>query len=57
VIRWPSIAGKPYIIERSASLFGTNWVPVSTVTGTGADMEFHDTGGGAVRFYRVQVSQ
>jgi hypothetical protein len=56
VVRWPSVAGKRYIIERSTSLYGPNWIPVSTNTGTGNDMEFHDTGGGNVRFYRVQVT-
>ncbi len=57
VVHWPTVAGKRYIIERSASLFGQNWTPVCTNTGTGADMEFHDTNGGAVRFYRVHVTQ
>jgi len=57
VIHWPSVAGKTYVIERSSDLFAPNWVPVSTVTGTGADLEFHDAAGGAVRFYRVRVTQ
>ncbi|MEI7936096.1 MAG: hypothetical protein WCK27_05345, partial [Verrucomicrobiota bacterium] len=56
VIRWPSVTGKQYVIERSASLFGQNWIPVSTNTGSGTAMEFHDTSGGAVRFYRVHVA-
>jgi hypothetical protein len=56
VVRWPSVAGKRYLIERSTSLFGANWIPVSTNTGSGADMEFHDTNGGTVRFYRVHVT-
>ena len=56
VIRWPSVAGKRYLIERSASLYGSNWIPVSTNTGSGTYMEFHDTSGGAVRFYRVHVT-
>src|ERR1019366_1357388 len=33
VVHWPSVAGKHYIIERSTSLFGPNWIPVSTNTG------------------------
>lgn len=57
VIHWPSVSGKTYIIERSTSLFSPTWSPVSTVTGTGADMEIHDTSGGTVRFYRVRVAQ
>ncbi len=56
VVHWPSIAGKTYLIERSATIFAPNWIPVSTNTGTGSDMEFHDTTAGAVRFYRVQVA-
>ena len=56
VVHWTSVAGKQYIIERSASLFGPNWIPVSTNTGSGASMEFHDTTGGSVRFYRVHVT-
>ena len=55
VVQWPSVAGKSYIIERSASVFGPNWIPVSTNTGSGTDMVFHDSSGGAVRFYRVRV--
>ncbi len=55
VIRWPSVAGKTYIIERSSSLFAPSWTPVSTNAGTGADMEFHDITGGRVHFYRVHV--
>jgi hypothetical protein len=56
VVHWPSIAGKRYLIERATSLFGGNWIPVSTNTGSGTDMEFHDTTGGGVRFYRVHVT-
>jgi hypothetical protein len=56
VIRWPSVAGKRYLIERSTSLYGSNWTPVSTNIGSGTDMEYHDTTGGNVRFYRVHVT-
>lgn len=55
VVHWPSVSGKTYLIERSSTLFSPTWIPVSTNTGTGTDMEIHDTTGGAVRFYRVQV--
>jgi hypothetical protein len=55
VVHWPSVAGKRYLIERSTSLYGPNWIPVYTNTGNGADMEFHDTDGGNVRLYRVHV--
>jgi hypothetical protein len=56
-VRWPSVAGKQYIIERSADLFAPSWIPVSTNIGSGIDMEFHETTGGNVRFYRVRVAQ
>jgi sugar lactone lactonase YvrE len=56
VIHWPSVAGKHYLIERSSSLYGPVWTAVSTNTGSGADMEFHDTTGGKIRFYRVHVT-
>jgi hypothetical protein len=56
VIHWPSVSGKHYLIERSTSLYGPGWSPIATITGSGADMEFHDTTGGTVRFYRVQVT-
>jgi sugar lactone lactonase YvrE len=57
VLRWPSIAGKHYVIERSSSLFNPNWVAVSTsLVGTGTEMQFQDTAGGGVSFYRVSVA-
>jgi hypothetical protein len=56
VVHWPTVAGKRYIIERSTTLFGQNWIPVSTNTGSGTGMEFHDTNGSTIRFYRVHVT-
>jgi hypothetical protein len=56
VIRWPSVVGKRYVIEGSSSLFAPNWTGIATNTGTGANMEFHDSTGGNVRFYRVRVA-
>jgi hypothetical protein len=56
LIRWPSVEGKQYIIERSSSMFSPSWVPIATNSGTGAEMEFHDSGAtGSSRFYRVRV--
>ena len=55
-VHWPSVAGKQYVIERTADLFNPNWIPVSTNIGTGTDMEFHETTGGNVRFFRVRVA-
>jgi hypothetical protein len=57
VIHWPSVAGKHYVIERSSSLFNPNWAPISSnVVGTGGDMQFQDTTGSGVSFYRVSVA-
>ncbi|HYG33422.1 MAG TPA: chitobiase/beta-hexosaminidase C-terminal domain-containing protein, partial [Clostridia bacterium] len=56
VIRWPSIAGKQYVIEQSSDLFAPTWTPMSTNTGTGADMELRLPEGGTIRFYRVRVA-
>ena len=55
VIRWPSISGKSYVIERSPSLSSPNWSAISTNSGTGSDMEYHDTAVVGTRFYRVHV--
>jgi hypothetical protein len=55
VISWPSASGKQYVIERSPSLASPIWIPVSTNSGTGTIMQFHDSAGGSVRFYRVRV--
>jgi hypothetical protein len=56
VVRWPSVAGKQYVIQRSSSLFG-GWTAIATNIGTGGTMEFHDTNGGSTRYYRVSVGQ
>ncbi len=58
VVRWPSVAGKRYVIERAAALFGASWQPVGTNTGTGWEMGFEDPDhSGAPRFYRVLVAE
>ena len=54
-VQWPSVLNKQYVIERSTSLYSPTWTSISTNTGTGWDMEFHDANGGNVRFYRVRV--
>jgi hypothetical protein len=55
IIRWPSIYGKQYVIEYSGTLFGTNWTPIGTVAGTGAQLQFQDNSGNGSRFYRTHV--
>jgi len=58
VVHWPSVSGKQYVIERAASLYSPAWTAISTNTGTGWDLEFHDTGAGTgSRFYRVRLAQ
>jgi hypothetical protein len=55
-VRWPSILGKTYIIERSTSLYGGVWSGISTNTGTGGDLQIQDSDNvGGNRFYRVRV--
>ena len=54
-IHWPTVSGKQYAIERSASLFPGTWTAITTNTGTGTDMEFDDTYSGQVKFYRVRI--
>jgi hypothetical protein len=54
-IHWPSVSGKQYAIERSASLFPGAWSAIATNTGTGTDMEFDDNTKGSAQFYRVRI--
>jgi hypothetical protein len=58
VIRWPSVTGKRYVIERASSLFGDAWTSVSTNISTGGEMEFADPDTSvSLRFYRVRVAE
>jgi hypothetical protein len=54
-IHWPTVSGKQYVIERSASLFPGGWTAIATNTGTGTDMEFNDNNSGKTAFYRVWI--
>jgi hypothetical protein len=54
-IHWPTVSGKQYAIERSASLFPGSWTTITTNTGTGTDMEFDDSPAGQTQFYRVRI--
>jgi hypothetical protein len=56
-IHWPSIAGKQYVVERSADLFGSNWIPMATIVGNGGALQYQDSQTGDHRFYRVRVAQ
>ena len=56
VVRWPTVVGRNYVIEGSASLLGSSWIPVSaTIPGTGQLMEFRPTPNGSAQFYRVRL--
>jgi len=55
VVAWPTINGKTYVIQRSATLFPPNWIPVSTNIGNGTYMEIHDSPTNWYKFYRVQA--
>jgi hypothetical protein len=54
-IHWPSVSGKQYVVERSASLFPGSWTAIATNNGTGAVVEFDDSTSANVRFYRVRI--
>jgi hypothetical protein len=54
-IHWPTVSGKQYAIERSATLFPGNWSAITTNTGTGTDMEFDDNAAGPAQYYRVRI--
>jgi len=56
-IRWPSVAGKRYVVETSASIKSNRWIPLSaTLIGTGLPMEFAEPDADAqAKFYRVRL--
>lgn len=56
-LRWPTVAGKNYVIEYTQSLSGGGWTALSTqVAGTGLDLEITvATSGRAPRYYRVRL--
>jgi hypothetical protein len=54
-IHWPSVNGKKYAIERSATLFNGSWSVLNTNTGTGNDMTYDDATTNKVKFYRVRI--
>ncbi|WCJ59959.1 hypothetical protein NXS98_02200 [Fontisphaera persica] len=58
-IKWPTAAGKRYIIEVCTELGSGNWTPVASgIEGDGLMKEFRDAAaGGGLRFYRVRVQE
>lgn len=60
VIKWPTVAGKRYIIEVCTELGSGNWTPVASgIVGDGLMKEFRATAaaGSGARFYRVRVQE
>jgi len=58
VVRWPSVAGKSYVIEIAVAPYSTKWFPVSTNIGTGFDIEYRDSNPSwSRRYYRVRLLQ
>ncbi len=53
-IRWPTVSGKQYVIERATDLFIGDWTIMKTNNGTGIDMTFDDLTKGT-HFYRVRI--
>ncbi len=57
VLRWPTVAGKQYILEASPDLYTPDWIPVSTNSGSGTPIEFQaGPGASSALFYRVRVA-
>ena len=56
-LKWPSIAGKHYVVERAGALASDRWsVLAPDLVGTGATLEYGDGGSVAgTQFYRVRV--
>jgi hypothetical protein len=56
-LRWPSVAGKTYVMEWSPSLTDPVWVTLATgLQGTGWEMEYTDAEAGVEpKFYRVRT--
>ncbi|HTR43811.1 MAG TPA: hypothetical protein VMH87_19540, partial [Pseudomonadales bacterium] len=55
VIYWPTVSGKTYLIQRSATVFPAQWTTVATVVGNGTYMEIHDAPDGDNYYYRVST--
>ncbi|MGI8601765.1 MAG: hypothetical protein ACR2OZ_02065 [Verrucomicrobiales bacterium] len=57
-ISFPTVRGRSYVVERSATLASGSWVAMQTIPGDGGDQVFVDPGVSADRqFYRLRVSR
>jgi hypothetical protein len=57
VLRWPTVAGKSYLVECGPVLVGADWRVISTtIQGTGEEQVFSDANpSDTTRFYRVRI--
>jgi len=56
--RFSTVPQKSYVAEYVASLTSTNWLPLATIPGNGAEQSITDTNAVASqRFYRIRVGQ
>ena len=57
-LRWPTVSGKRYLIERATSMMDQNWQPISpVVTGNGFSSEYTDQIADPHYFYRVRIAE
>ena len=55
-LRWPTTAGKTYVLEVSPSIIGPNWAAIATnILGSGRDIEFQTPPSTGPQFYRVRL--
>ena len=55
-VRWPTVAGKTYVLEVSSALGSTNWTALATnILGSGSDVEFQTPPPASPQFYRVRL--
>lgn len=53
ILSWNSLTNTPYTIQHRTNLSQTNWLPLGTVSGTGATTTFTNTNLSPQRFFRV----
>jgi len=55
---FPTVRGRSYIVERSATLAPGSWIAIETILGNGAEQIFSDpNASGPRQFYRLRVSR
>ncbi len=57
-ISFPTVSGRSYAVERSATLAPSSWIAVGIIAGNGAEQVFAEPKApGATRFYRLRVTR